>query len=357
MIKGHGGNIQEAAASIGCDPEEIVDMSSNLNPLGPPPGLIEHLHNHMEAVLSLPEVDAAEIVTSVATEYGIGPEKVLAGNGTTEIIYTIAPALATKKALIVGPTYADYASSCRMHGVDHDFFLARPEDDFIPPLAQLGEIVPAYDTVFICNPNNPTGAILPVAEIAELARNYPQTWFIVDESYLPFVDGPLGTSIAMDQPQNVLVLNSMSKIFRIAGLRVGFLIAAEPIIKRFAHFCRPWTVNAMAQEAVRYIGGNRGSIAAFLAQSRFFFTQEKQRFISLLQKKDTLQLYPGATYFILAKITSKMTGAELCTALLQEKILIRDCSNFPGLKNNFVRFSLKDSQTNTRLAQALKLCC
>lgn len=357
MIKGHGGNIQEAAARIGCSPDEIVDMSSNLNPLGPPPGLIEHLQGQMETILSLPEVDAAEIVASVAMEYETGSENVVAGNGTTEIIYTIPSALTSKKALIVGPTYADYASSCRMHGVAYDFFLANFEDAFVPSLTLLGQAIPAYDTVFICNPNNPTGAIIPAEEIVQLARTFPKTWFVVDESYLPFVDGLLGTSIAMDQPANVLVLNSMSKIFRIAGLRVGFLIAAEPVINRFTNFCRPWTVNAMAQEAVRYIGGNREMIATFLSQSKNFFAAEKKRFTGLLLENTALKLNPGATFFILAKITSGMTAAELCSALLEEKILIRSCTNFPGLEQQFVRFSLKDSQTNTRLAQALKLHC
>jgi len=121
MITGHGGNIYDVARRLGCKPFEIIDMSSNVNPIGPPPGLKEHLKEKLDLITALPEVDAKEISTTFANRYGLDPECVLAGNGTTQFIYTIPQVLGTRKALIIGPTYSDYADACTMHKVEFDY--------------------------------------------------------------------------------------------------------------------------------------------------------------------------------------------------------------------------------------------
>jgi threonine-phosphate decarboxylase len=112
MLNGHGGNIYDIAQRLGCASSEIVDMSSNVNPLGPPPGLVDFLKANLNVITALPEVDSSLLVRSFADRYGVDPATVLAGNGSTQFIYSIPPALGIKKALIIGPTYADYALLC-----------------------------------------------------------------------------------------------------------------------------------------------------------------------------------------------------------------------------------------------------
>lgn len=357
MINGHGGNIREAARRIGCPVSAITDMSSNLNPLGPPPGLLEHLTSRMEAIVSLPEVDGGQCIEAMAAEYRVLPGNVLAGNGTTQFIYTIPQALGTRKALVIGPTYADYASSCMMHGTDFDFLLARESDDFIPEPEHLIHAIPGHDTVFLCNPGNPTGALLPVTQIAHLAGIFPDTFFIVDESYLPFVPIEQQRSAASLALPNVLVLNSMSKIFRMPGLRVGFLIGAEETIEKFTRYRLPWNVNALAQEAVFFIRRNKAVVRQFLAESNSFFIQEKEVFTRALADQAALKIYPSTTYFLLARLPHGQTAADAWNYLLKQKLLIRNCDNFAGLDNRFIRFSLKQRAINLQLAEHLKKFC
>ena len=114
MLIGHGGNIFDLAQELRCDPFDIVDMSSNINPLGPLPGLVGFLKENLTAITALPQVDARNTAQVFATRNLLDLAQVIAGNGTTQFIYTMPPALDTRRALILGPTYADYADATRL---------------------------------------------------------------------------------------------------------------------------------------------------------------------------------------------------------------------------------------------------
>ena len=240
MIQGHGGNIYEIAKALGCSPREILDMSSNVSPLGMPAGLKAILKEKWEEVVSLPEVDSQSLRTEFAASVDLSPNQVLVGNGTTEFIYNIPLALRVKKALIVGPTYSDYADACHAHGVESTFFLAREEAGFRPSLDKISSMLARVDTVFICNPNNPTGVLTPSGNLATFIEAHPNVRFIIDESYLPFADDAEAESLIPKRLSNVLVLYSMSKIFRIPGLRIGFLIGNPDLIRRQDRYSLPW---------------------------------------------------------------------------------------------------------------------
>ena len=191
-------------------------MSSNVNPLGPPPGLLAHLQDRLPAITRLPEVDAAEAASAFAFRHGVDPQRVLGANGTTQFIHILPRVLGSRCAAILGPTYADYTDACRLSGVPWVEVLSEPANGFVHDPATIDRAVRAgADTVFVCNPNNPTGVLLPAAALEDLCRRHRQARFVVDESYLPFVrDGENDSLVACCHP-NLVVLNSMSKIFRV----------------------------------------------------------------------------------------------------------------------------------------------
>ena len=137
MIVGHGGNILDAARKIGCSPSEIIDLSTNVNPLGPMDGLVSFLLERMHEIAHLPDVEATQAVGHFASRYDLNPDRILAGNGTTQFIYTAPGALKSRKVLILGPTYADYADACRRHGVDFEFQFADADQAFQPDIPAL----------------------------------------------------------------------------------------------------------------------------------------------------------------------------------------------------------------------------
>ncbi|MBW2011860.1 MAG: pyridoxal phosphate-dependent class II aminotransferase [Deltaproteobacteria bacterium] len=353
MINGHGGNIYELAQRLGCPPSEILDMSSNVNPVGPLPGLISFLKENMNSITALPEVDAKKAVHAFAGRYGIHAQCVLAGNGTTQFIYSIPKALETKKALILGPAYADYADACIMHNVAYTCLTARESLSFKHDMNQIKEAVKGFDTVFICNPSNPTGALIPAAELELLCKSCPDTCFIIDESYLPFTGRGDRVSMINCGLSNVIILNSMSKIFRLPGLRIGFLISSEKIIEKFIRYSLPWSVNSLAQAAVIYLMEKTDEVDAFIGKTVRFLENEKKLLAERLENLRFIKLFPSTTSFVLARLFEDLTADAVCSHVAKDKILIRNCANFEGLSDKFIRISLKTSKTNRLLAQKL----
>jgi len=353
MLGGHGGNIYEMARRRGCAPSEIIDMSSNTNPLGPPPGLVDFLKKNIDVVTDLPEVDSKEITRFFAECFALDPDRVLTGNGTTQFIYAIPRVLETKKAVVLGPTYADYADACRMNNVHPAMVLAEASDDFRPDINRLTNKIDGKDSVFICNPNNPTGSLIPKDELERLCRSHPDTNFIVDESYLSFVNHGEKESLINTGLTNVIVLISISKIFKIPGLRIGFVISVAETIKKFRRCLLPWSVNSLAQAAGRYLAAQRTEIGSFIQRTQLFFEDQRNEFHEKFKNLPEIRLFPSTTSFMLIKLPPLLSADRVCNQLAREKILIRNCTNFSGLSDQFIRISLKSPENNRVLAEKL----
>jgi len=354
MLDGHGGNIYETARLLGCAPSEIIDMSSNINPLGPPTGLLDFLRKNIDAVTFLPEVDSREITTHFARHFDLAPDRLLTGNGTTQFIYMIPHVLETGGAIILGPTFTDYADACRMHNVLPTMMTADESDDFRPDICRLKQKIDGANTVFICNPNNPTGALIPRDELEWLCRTHPGTNFIIDESYLPFVDRGEKVSMMHSEFTNVVVLISISKIFRIPGLRVGFVVSYPETIKKFRRYLPPWSVNSLAQAVGRYLASQGTEVDLFIKKTRLFFEDQRKEFYQNFEHIPEIKLIPGATPFVLIRLPDFLSAGRVCAQLARDKILIRDCTNFHGLSDRFIRISLKTRQKNHMLAEKLQ---
>ncbi len=355
MITGHGGNVKQLAHIIGCPVEDIIDMSSNLNPLGPPEMIETALARSLERIRSLPEPDALSMRQGFASYHGIDVNNVAAGNGTTWFIHTIPMALGSERVLIAGPCYSDYQDACIAHRILYKYCFAVAADRFMPDIDTISEMAEQADTVFICNPNNPTGTLLARSQLVYLLKRHRDTVFIIDESYLPFVDNADDISlISLMEYDNLVVLSSMSKIFTIPGLRTGFLSGAGCIMKKINAFSQPWSVNALAQSVIEHVFDHPENIEPFYKKTRKYIKKEKQKFFESLAGVSSIELTDSCTCFILAALTGDIKADRLCSDIGRSKILIRNCSNFAGLSDSYVRFSLKDRQTNEVLAMKIK---
>ena len=356
MIIGHGGNIQDLAKKEGCAVDDIIDMSSNLNPLGPPETIEKVICDNLIKIRSLPEPDAFTMRKGFALFHGIEDNQVVAGNGTTWFIYTIPKALGSKKVLICGPTYSDYKDACLMHKIDFHHCTAKAENYFNLNIDEISGMAKKADTLFICNPNNPTGSLILREQLEYLIKKHENTIFIIDESYLPFVDKAQDVSMVSEfQYKNLIVLSSMSKIFRIPGLRTGFLSAPQNIVEKIMAYYQPWSVNALAQIVINDIFDHPEKIEPFYEKTRNFIKEEKLIFLECLKNIKELQTFDSSAYFILARLTGSITAEDFCTRIGQNKILIRNCANFFGLSDKYVRFSLKKREDNLKLAALIKL--
>lgn len=344
----HGGDILSMARRLGCGVEDLIDLSSNLTPLGMPPGLREELSARLSEISFLPESGSETLVRLFAGKYGCSPRQVLAGNGTTEFIYAVPASVKSRRALIVAPTYGDYQTASDWAGLTVGFFNLKPEEDFALDFNRLSARLTGGELVFLCNPNNPTGRVASSRELLDFILAHPASEFLLDESYLPFVDEPSLAGFPL--PANLFLLCSSSKIYGIPGLRLGFLVAGEEKMARFAARRKPWGVNRMAQVAGEYLLAHGD---AYVQAVRDYLASARPGFAARLAALPGVRVIPGAANFILCRLHGEITAARLREAMLARRIMIRDCANFTGLGPQYFRVSLQTAERNEKGLAAL----
>ena len=344
----HGGDILSMAKRLGCGVGDLTDLSSNLTPLGMPPGLREALVERLPEISFLPESGSETLVHLFAGKYGCSPQQVLAGNGTTEFIYAVPESVQSRRALIVAPTYGDYQTASEWAGLTVDFFTLRADEDFVLDLNRLSARLTGGELVFLCNPNNPTGMVVPNRALMDFILAHPASEFLIDESYLPFVDEPSLAGFPL--PANLFLLCSSSKIYGIPGLRLGFLVASEEKMARFAARRKPWGVNRMAQVAGEYLLTHGDG---YVQEVRDFIDRTRPGFVARLAALPGVRVMPGAANFILCRLDGPMTAAQLREGMLRQRIMIRDCGNFTGLDGHYFRVSLQEGGRNELCLVAL----
>ncbi|MFH1215270.1 MAG: aminotransferase class I/II-fold pyridoxal phosphate-dependent enzyme [Pseudomonadota bacterium] len=348
----HGGNIIATAKELGCQVSDLIDMSSNLTPLGMVPGLRQVIEQGLQQIAYLPETESETLRGLFAARFGLKENQVLVGNGTTEFIFALPWAFSDRRAVIVNPTYSDYQLACSWANVEVVDFMLERDRDFQLDLNRLAAQFRGGELVFLCNPNNPTGVLTPSRQLRDFIVSHPQTFFLVDESYLPFTRDT--SLLSLDLPANLFVLFSSSKIYGIPGLRLGFLVSRAANLKKFSELRKPWGVNRIAQMAGEYLLTHGETYAE---RVRDFLEKERPWFAGQLAKIPGIEVVPGDANFILNRLSGKMNAWQLRDKMLAKRIMIRNCANFEGLDDFFFRVSLKERKNNEACINALSEIC
>lgn len=325
------------------DPNDVLDFSVNSNPFGPSPFILEAIRSI--PVERYPDRESIALRRALSEQLDVSPEQILVGNGTAELIQLAAFAFLQSgdDVLVVEPTFGEYERCVRLRNANINRWRAIPEDGFIPNPEEIQKMLHERKmrVVFVCNPNNPTGQILPQDVLNKWADLYPETLFIVDEAYLAFVAG-MKSAVSLAR-KNILILRSMTKDYAIAGLRLGYVVGDKAIIEAMKNFRPAWNVNALAQAA----GLAALQSEVYLSETLANLRSEKEALISGLT---TLGYEPAPSqtnYFLLAV----GNGAQFRHNLLKQGILVRDCTSF-GLPS-YVRIATRKPEENARLVKIL----
>ncbi len=344
----HGGNIRKLAQAAGCPPEAICDFSASINPLGPPESLRRVIAGSISSLVHYPDPDCMELMATFAGRFGVTPEEVLAGNGSTELLYLLPRVTGALRAVVPVPSYADYVNAAVLCGLPVEKVPLAEEQRFAPDLQALSRHLRDHDLVMLGQPNNPTGCFCDPDALRGLAKDHPRATFVVDESFLPFVDET--QSLMRNRPSNVIVLMSLTKFYAIPGLRLGMIVADSSIIAGLKNILPPWSVNTLAQAA---------GVAAlremdYAEQTRCFVEEERLWLREALMAIPGFTVYPGSANFLLGRIDRpEMDASKLAAALLACGIAIRDCGNFDGLDHRYFRVAVKTREDNDRLIAAI----
>jgi threonine-phosphate decarboxylase len=364
----HGALDHAELAALGVRPEEVCDFSSNINPFGPPRSVRQALAALDPA--PYPDRSCYRLRLALAERHGCAPEEILVGNGSNELIHLIARvfiqgsgvrgqgsevddsavcgsqtgAIVPPVALIVGPTYGEYAHAVTLAGGCVVHWTTDPATRFqIDTPALCGAIRHHRpQSVWLCTPNNPTGASLAAADIAQIAERCHAigAYLILDRAYAAFENA--STQSPISNLQSLVALHSLTKSYALAGLRLGYVIADAEIIRRLAPYQPTWSVNSAAQAA----GLAALSDDSFLSETIPRLWEQSDALRDGLQQLG-LKVLRNKLPFLLVHTGD---GARTRTALLQHGFLVRDCASF-GLPA-YVRIAPRGPEENARLVRA-----
>ncbi len=333
FVVGHGG---------------LLDFSVNVSPISP------ELPDVSLSALALdryPSIDGAGIREFYAGRFGLDEDTVLPLNGAIEGIYLLPRALGFRRVLVPAPSFYDYERASRIAGARVSYLRLEESNGFaLPSGAALARELQHVDAFFAANPNNPTGTKFPKEQLLALASRFPDKWFVVDEAFIQYDDEFPDVSLMKDVRafRNVVVVHSLTKFYALPGLRMGGVVAHPDVIRILLRQKEPWTVNAVAELVARELLHN----VAFDEEVRLLMKQEREKIYREVRKIPVFSIRGHAANFFLMQWNSGADLDELLRILMELRIYVRDCRNFPGLEDNYFRCAIRRPEENDLLLEA-----
>ncbi|MBP0017807.1 MAG: threonine-phosphate decarboxylase [Cyanobacteria bacterium SBLK] len=340
----HGGNLNWAAAIAGCSPEDILDFSASINPLGPPQSAIAAIQESLTSLSRYPDPQYPQLRSALARWHDLPPDWILPGNGSAELLTWACQDLAEQARVILPvPAFGDYQRGLQA-------FSARVYPYPLMPDVSLEGLwlSPPQTGLLLNNPHNPTGHLWTIQQNLSLLDSFDLV--VLDEAFMDFPVPSEQQSLAsyvQDYP-NLVILRSLTKFYSLPGLRLGYAIAHPERLKRWQKRRDPWCVNALAAAAGEAVLSDR----EFQQQTWDWLGNARDFLFRNLAALPGLAPLPGVANFLLVK--SQYSCSQLQLKLLNSnKIFIRDCLSFPELGDLYFRIAIRSPEDNQRLIGAL----
>ena len=341
----HGGKIPVKNSD-----HNIIDFSSNITPLGIPNSVKLIIKKNLDKIQFYPDPKSENVISSLEKYTHLSKSNIIVGNGAIEILYNFCFAFLSKttKVLIHVPTFQEYETAVKLSNCKISYFkslnLSTNIDSFISQIPKSG-------CIFLCNPNNPTGELLSKKELLSIiiVAKKLKTIVFIDECFIELVPKSNESVISyVKKYDNLFILRSLTKSFGLPGLRIGYACGSQQIIQILQKIKIPWSVNSLAQDAAIAVIKN----ISHLKKSNIIIKKELKYLEDNISTLDGFEYISSSTNFILIK--TKYDSTKLQTKLLKNKILIRDCKNFRGLNNHYIRIAVKSHTDNVKLVTALE---
>ena len=339
MKNEHGGDIFER--------EILYDFSANLNPLGMPESVKNALQKSISEWEKYPDPFCRSLVKKLSERENFPPENIVCGNGAADLIFRIVQTVKPQKAVVCAPSFSEYSKALIQNECEILHYFLSEKSGFALDEKILEMLDESVQMLILCTPNNPTGRTID----SELLRRICEKCeandivFLCDECFIDFTENAAHAEQFMNP--NVVVLKAFTKIYAMAGLRLGYALFGDAElaekVRRNGQF---WSVSAPAQTAGEAALDEKNYLEKTLElekKEREFLTENLQNF--------GFKVYPSEANFILF-----YTKFALDEILLQEKILIRNCANFDGLEQGYFRIAVRSHEENSALVSAIERC-
>ncbi len=351
----HGGNRLQIMAAYGLS--ELIDFSSNINPLGPPPEVNKVLKKNLSLITEYPPERPNALEKKLARYHGVAPENIIVGNGSNELIYLLPYILQARHTVITTPGFSEYERACLAAQRHPRFWPTREEDDFACHWKALFKAHgQRAGVLFVSNPNNPTGRLITKTELLVVLEKVVKSDFlmVVDEAFLDFVaENHLHSLIqeATQQASRIFVLRSLTKFYAIPGLRLGYGVGNPALIAQLKTLQPLWSVNCLSQAA----GESIMDLKDYQDKTRAVVKQQRQIIYNALLAHPFFKPFPGAANYLFVKIILPgLSSSRLQEELVLRGCLIRNCANFRGLDNTYFRLAVRTPAENQKLLTVLE---
>lgn len=340
MIKfEHGGDIFER--------EIVYDFSANLNPFGMPESVKKALQKNISEWEKYPDPFCRSLVKKLSERENFPSENIVCGNGAADLIFRIVQAVKPKKAVVCAPSFSEYSKALTQNGSEIMIHFLSEKNNFALDENILEKLDESVQMLILCTPNNPTGRTIDselLRRICEKCRANDIV-FLCDECFIDFTENAARAEQFINP--NVVVLKAFTKIYAMAGLRLGYALFGDgDLAEKVRKNGQFWSVSAPAQTA-----GEAAFDEKYYLEETLELVKKEREFLTEKLQNFGFKVYPSEANFILF-----YTKLPLDEMLLQEKILIRNCANFNGLTDGFFRIAVRSHEENSALVSAIERC-
>ena len=347
---GHGANVDNMAKKFGKNENDRIDFSSNVNP-----HIISDLGKYvlegLEKSRSYPDINYTNLRNNISDYIKVDSELIIPGNGATEIIYLLMKSIKRRLA-ILNPTFSEYGRGAKLNNLEIIDFHLKEENNFSIDLDEIQKNMDKFDSLFVCNPNNPNGKVKDLNELLDLMIENDKL-LIVDETFMEFVGEEEKYSLInkIEQTPNLFILKAVTKFFGMPGLRLGYGVTSnKQIINNIYEYKEPWTINSFAENLSNYLFKDK----EYINGSKDYYINERKFMLEELRKISRLKVYDTDTNFVLIKLDDDEANSLKLELFEKYNILIRDASNFIGLDKSYIRVAIKSHNDNKVLIESLR---
>ena len=338
----------------GSPSDGVLDFSASINPLGPPRAALDAYQASVVEITSYPPAYSQHLEASLARWFGVEPESVLAGNGSTQLIYLLARVLKPQSPVIVTPTFSEIANSLIVERIEPSALNTTSDCNFrLNPEAAIKCLRDGADAIFIGRPNSPTGTILKIDEATEIATACERrdSWCVFDEAFIDFVQDARSSVAFTKENRKCIVLRSLTKIFAIPGLRVGSVVGHPDAIGKLRDAIEPWSINAVADHVTRAC---LEVADGFVRETREFVCLEVARMSDALSRLPGIRVFPSVANFMMVQVEGEEIPGAFGKHMLDHGIGIRDLRGLPGCRGGLYRIGIRSKSDNDRFLEATR---
>lgn len=352
QLPNHGANPQNVYGQIGMAmPTEIYDFSENVNAAGPPPFVEARWRTFYSLIQRYPDPDGEPFLSKVAAFHGVSKDTVLLGNGASELFSVLARRYENKRVIVIHPTFAEYERTLK---AAHAEVVSVVVDDVLHyalPMERLFAEMVGADALIICTPNNPTGVLPKKSELLQLIAHGAkvQCEIILDEAFIDWVSEDCSLIDRVAEHPHVIVVRSMTKMYAIPGLRLGYLVASPDIVSTLKVMLPHWNINALALG----IGASCLDEKDYCNNAIQHAATQRQWLHEFLVARGC-QVTNSVTNYVCFSLPKSYDVDAFFTYCLAKGVVLRHTKNFKGLNGKWFRVGMKDLTAMSHLHSCLE---